>query len=195
MDDEVLVRRIHGATDVDEQSETRRDVEAVTVAVRRDRQTIDVLHHEIGELSVGRAAVEQLCNVRMAQRGEDLPLGDEAAVQLLGVWAVTQQLDRDLATELAVVALGEIDHAHAAATELAYDAIRAYAAVEQWLDGERRCRRRQPTLENAGGQIVCGQQAIDLASELGIVCAALTQPRTALSLIEIERVLEHFLDL
>src|SRR5262245_24602517 len=107
--------------------------------------------------------------MRMAQRREDLSLGDEAPVQFLGVGAVAQQLDRDLAPELPIVALGEIDDTHAAATELAHDAVRADAPVEQWLDGQRRCRRRQTPLEYPCGQIVCGEQSVDLGAELGVV--------------------------
>src|SRR5262245_18211703 len=98
--------------------------------------------------------------MRMAQRGEDLPLGDEAPVELLGVRAVAQQLDCDLPPELAIVALGEIHDTHAAATELAHDAVRADAPLEQWLRGERRCCRRHTPLEYPRGQIVCGQQRL-----------------------------------
>jgi hypothetical protein len=97
----------------------------------------------------------------MAQRGEDLSLGDEAAVQLVGVGAVAQELDRDLATELAVDALGEVHHTHAAATELAHDAVGANATVAQRLHDERRCRGGQSPLEDSGGRLVRGEQRLD----------------------------------
>src|SRR5215471_15157122 len=117
----------------------------MTVAVRRDRQTVDVLHHEIRELILGRTTVEKLRDIRMAQRREDLSLGDESPVELFGVWAVAQEFDRDLATELAIDAFGEIHHAHAATTELSHDAVRANASIAQRLRTER-CLRSQASL-------------------------------------------------
>src|SRR4029079_13397257 len=168
VDDEVLVRRVDGAADVDEQAQSRCDVEPVAIAVGSDRQTVDVLHHQIWKLPFRRAAVEQLRDVRMTQRGEDLPLSDEAPVELLGVGAVAQELDRDLAAVLAVDALGEVYDAHATTTKLAHDAVRADAPIAQRFLAERsrarlvarpwrvsqagaRARRRQPPFENPDG--------------------------------------------
>ena len=195
VDDEVLVRRIDCAADVDEQAQARRDVEPVAIAVRRDRQTVDVLHHEIRELSFGRTAVEQLRDVRMTQRGEDLPLGEEAPVELLGVGAVAQELDRDLAAELAVDALGEVHHAHAAATELAHDAVRADAPVAQRLRGERRCRggRRRSRIP-AGDSCAASSASTSARSSASCAQRSLSHAPRRVG-IEIERVLEDLLDL
>jgi hypothetical protein len=195
VDDEILMRGIDGAADVDEQAQARRDVEPVTIAVGGDRQTVDVLHHEIRKLPFSRAAVEQLRDVRMTERGEDLPLGDEAPMELLGIGAVAQELDRDLTAILAVNAFGEIHHAHAAATKFAHDAVRADAPIAERFLGERRRRRGQAPFENPNGRLVRGEERLDLGVQLGIAPAAVAQPRATQRGIEIERVLEDFLDL
>jgi len=58
----------------------------------------------------------------MVEGGENLPLGAQARGEALGARRVGgEQLDRHALPELAIVALGEHDDAHAAAAELAHD--------------------------------------------------------------------------
>ncbi len=76
----------------------------------------------------------------MVQRGQDLTLGEEARPQLLRVRASAQQLDRDEAPELPVVALGEVHDAHAAAAELPVHAVRADPPHGGWWGTDRRPR-------------------------------------------------------
>ena len=73
--------------------------------------------------------------------------------------------------------------------------VRTNASVEQRLDAECRCRRSQAALEYPRGQIVRGQQGFDLGAQLGVVRAAVAQPCAALVGVEVERMLEHVLDL
>ena len=54
----------------------------------------------------------------MIESGEDLPLGQKAAVDLLGIHAALDELESDLLLELAVGPLGQVDRAHAAAGQL-----------------------------------------------------------------------------
>ena len=69
----------------------------------------------------------------MLEGGEDLPLVAEAAQDLVGVHAALDDLERDALLELLVRALGQIDHAHAAAADLLDDAVRpdAHAGSER----------------------------------------------------------------
>ena len=96
-----------------------------SAAARRSSRSIgspvDVLHDEVGQAVVGRAAVEQARDVRVLERGEDLPLGAKRASMQLGVQPRRHDLDRHPLRELAVGALGQVDRAHAAAADLAFD--------------------------------------------------------------------------
>ena len=69
------------------------------------------------------AAVEQSCDVWMAEVGKDLHLIAEAFANRFAAEAGFDQLDRDLLAIVLVVALREIDGAHAAVTDLAQDLV------------------------------------------------------------------------
>ena len=201
MDDEVLVRVLDGGADVEEQPQPRVDPEPVRVAVGGDRLTVDVLHHEVRQLAVGHAAVEELRDVRMAQRREDLPLGDESPLDLPVVEAAADDFDRHPAAELPVVTLREVDDAHAAASELAQDLVRPDVAgrvgiVEWSIAGEQRCRERgQRTLERAGGTVVCREQFAHRGEEIAVTATGGRQPRGAMLRRLIEGRLEEIFDL
>jgi hypothetical protein len=128
MDDQVLVRVMHGAADVFEKSKTFADVELALIAVRGDRRAVNVLHDEKRDAPVCDAAVQQLSNAVMLERRENLSLGEKATMQVVGIGACAEQFDRDALLILSIVALGEVDDAHAATAKLAYDAVCADAA-------------------------------------------------------------------
>ena len=79
MDDQPLVREVDGAAYQPEQRDPLAEREAL-LAVRGDRDALDVLHDEVGH-AVLRAAVEQPRDVRVLEPGEDLPLETEALAQ------------------------------------------------------------------------------------------------------------------
>ena len=86
MDDEVLMRVVHRA-----RRHRGRDA-AAPRSSRRCRSQYVVIGTpstysitRYGQLPVGDAAVEQLRDVRVLQRREDLPLGDEAPVEIFGI--------------------------------------------------------------------------------------------------------------
>ena len=94
------------------------------VGVAIDRRALHVLHHEVGKALGRGAAVEEPRDVRMVQRGEDLPLVAEAADDQLRVHAAADHLDGDRVLEIAG-APGQIDRAHAAASDAALDHVGA----------------------------------------------------------------------
>ena len=81
----------------------------------------DVLHDEVREPVVRRPAIQQPGDVGVIEAGENLSLGAEATTDLVGVQAELDDLDGDAALELVVVAYGQVDGAHPAASELADD--------------------------------------------------------------------------
>ena len=94
-------------------------------AILVDRQTVDVLHHEIRQALAAGAAVEQPRDVRMLEPGEDLALVSKALQHGVAIHAALDEFDGGAHRELRIVALAKKDGAHAAATQLAHDAIRA----------------------------------------------------------------------
>src|SRR5690606_23986952 len=125
MDHKVAVRVVHRGAHVAEQCDALMYAQTMPITVGRDGLAIDVFHHEVRQLPVRDPAVEQLGNVGMFQRGENLALRAETPMQLFAVRAATQQLDRDPPAEMTVVSLSEVDDAHTSATQLPDHAVRA----------------------------------------------------------------------
>ncbi len=120
--DEPLVGVLHGLADVMEQPQTILDRGAPRVAVLGDRRSFHVLHGEEGAAVHGDAAVEKTRDVRMLQARQDLPLAQEARVDLVGVESALQDLDGGPLLELAVGALRVVDHPHPAPSDFAQQA-------------------------------------------------------------------------
>src|SRR5262245_35241506 len=117
----ILNRRADGA----KKPESPRNRQLEAIAILGDRQTVDVFHYEIRQSVFGGRAVEQLCDVGVAEVGEDLSLGSKSADQVYGIHSPTYQLHRYRAVVLSVCASCEIDDADAASSQLAFDAVRA----------------------------------------------------------------------
>src|SRR5204863_571663 len=91
-------------------------------AVLVNRNAVDELHRQERQTVRRTAAVNEPSDVRVLQRGEDLPLLAEALHERLAASAA-YELDRDALREL-VVADSEKDRSHSADAELPHDAIR-----------------------------------------------------------------------
>ncbi len=194
MQHQILVRVVHRCADALEQTQALGHSEPVPVAVFRDRETVDVLDDEIRKLSVGDTAIEQLRDVRVRQRREDLPLGQEAAMQLVSVSAAAQQLHRDAAAELAVVALGKVDDAHPSASDLPQHLIRADLPASLAIGQQRSCRGRRRLREYAVGPVVTCQQRFDFPAQHIVVPAELIEQRYPSGAVKLDDRLEHLLD-
>ena len=97
----------------------------MAIAVLGQRLPLDVLHDEVRTPVRRRAAVEQPRDVRMIERRDDLSLGPEAPDEILAVHAALHQLQRDPLAVRVVGAHGQKDRAHAAASDLLQDLVRA----------------------------------------------------------------------
>ena len=121
MDDGTAVRVGDRGAHLAKELQPPGDVERVLVAILVDRQPLDVLHDEVRQAVLGRAAVEQPRDVRVIEASEDLALVAEAAQHRLRIHAALDELDRDLFLVLAVGAPREIDRAHSAAADALQD--------------------------------------------------------------------------
>ncbi len=80
--DQLRVRVRDRLRDLEEQDQPRPRIERARAHVRVERDPLDILEREIRLSVIGHARVEDLGDVRMAQRGEDRPLALDPRRQL-----------------------------------------------------------------------------------------------------------------
>ncbi len=85
VNDPLLVRVLNGLADGDKQFEALPHSQPVVVAVRRDGDAVDQLHHKIGPTGGCRARIENPGDVGMVHEGQRLPFGLEAVDHVMGV--------------------------------------------------------------------------------------------------------------
>jgi hypothetical protein len=78
VNDAFLVDVLDGLANGDEEFEALTDGEAMIVAVARDGDAFDQLHHEVGAAGDGGAGVKDASDVGMVHQGEGLALGGKA---------------------------------------------------------------------------------------------------------------------
>src|SRR5436853_635921 len=128
MHDEVAVGMFHGRAHVEKQTQALLDREVVDLTILRDPGALDVLHDDVRKAFLGRTAVEQTGDVWMMKIGQCLALAAEALEYELRVHSGGDELDGDINGVLLVVALGEINGAHAAASQLTHNPVRTGTA-------------------------------------------------------------------
>src|SRR5262249_34619667 len=147
----------------------------------RDRDAVDVLHHEVRHTAFGGAAVEEARDVRVPKRGEDLPFVAEAAEHVLAEDALPHELERGLHPELRIRAADEEDRPHAAVADLAHELPRADAAsLERLRDAAEepyvRDARLRGRLQEAVVLPVQGEELADLGAKRLVVAARQEEP-------------------
>src|SRR5215472_9725582 len=90
----------------------------MAVTVIRNRQAFHQFHHQVGSPARDGAAVEQMCDIRMIEAGEDLPFIPEALNQEPGIVACTEQFDGNLLAVLIIGAERAIHFTHSADSDL-----------------------------------------------------------------------------
>jgi hypothetical protein len=181
VDHEVSMGVLHRLADADEHREPLLDPQPARVAVVVQGHPVHVLHGEPGLALRRDPAVEQPGDVGVIQAGEDLPFGEEAAEDLVGVHAALDQLEGDPLLELPVGALGEIDDPHPAAPQLADRAIRPdpllHPLVLQLEHGPG--DERGGALEEPLRRSPC-QHRLDFGPQIGVTGAHLIEERQPL---------------
>ena len=192
--DQVLVRKMHGGTQLLEQAQALRQRRPVRVQPLRQQHAADVLHDQVRLALVGGAAVEQARDVRMHEAGQQLAFAAQA-FQSGGRGEAADQLDRDAAFVFGIGALGEEHAAHAAATQFAQDAVVADAPPEPRRSVVEMFRR---ALRDARGQrivrlrIGC-KQAFEFGAQFRVRRAFVIQESRARLGRQRDRGVEQFL--
>ena len=143
-------------------------------AIVVDRLAVDVLHHQVGLAQRRGAAVEQAGDVGMFQLGQNPAFDQKALDQLRTQPGRTHQLHGRALLELAVNALGEIDHAHAAFAEPACQPVRADVLAEVLvLVPASILRNRSGSAEETGRAPVGVDQQLDFVAQCPVAGADL----------------------
>ena len=124
MHGQLAVRIRDRAGHLREQAQPRFHVEVLLAAVHVDVLAFDVLDGEIGLPARSDACIVQMGNVWMGQRRENLALARHALREPGALPRAVRKLQRHWPFDEAVSALGQPDHPHAAAAQLAQEPIR-----------------------------------------------------------------------
>jgi len=191
MDHQTLMRELHRPADFLDQAQAVGERQIACAAEFIDRLALDVFHDEIG-LAVSRAAaVEQSCDVRMAEIGEDLPLAPYALGRI-ACRNAAQQLDRDVTMKTVVGALGEEHGAHAAAADFLDQLVRAEAALDLARGSRARGSVAYLTRDADARAAVGVEQRLRLAAQVG-VRSGRSEPRVVLVGRSFQQAFEQFL--
>ena len=181
MHDKASMRVGQGGEQVADQLQARADVELVFIAIPGQHDALDVLHDQVRSSIRGRSRIDQGGDVGVMQAGEDAAFPGETLqrgrVQPLAV----QQLDRHPLLEIAQLALGQVDRAHAALAEQAQQ-----AEAGHFLADQRGCCAADvltDRIDGAGKRIgaiaIEFEQAFDASRGLRLAVAQFRQPRAA----------------
>ena len=193
MHDEVLMRVMHRATELLEKAQARRQRRHFFCPPNTERQAFDIFHHEERLAFGGGAAIEQARDIRMYQTGQNLAFAAQA-LECVGGWKTTDQLDRDLALIFAIRAFGQIHATHAAVADFADDAIVADAPAEPRCGCvEMRCGGGGDTRsERIAGFVVAREQGVEFVAQGEIVAACNGRKTSALFRRQRDRGFEQF---
>jgi hypothetical protein len=125
MQHQLRMRELDRTEHLQEQAQAFANRQAFVVAVRRERFAVDVLHREIGLTGGAHAGVVESRDIWMRQRRQDVALALEALGELGLARPLKRQFQRHFALQLPVPTFGEPDRAHAAAADLADQAVGA----------------------------------------------------------------------
>ncbi len=146
------------------------------IAVFIDRLAFDKLHDEVRQSVISRAAIKQSRNIRVMERGENLPFVSESPHNEFSIHPALDHLERDLFAVL-VGAFGQVNRAHPAAPDFAHNLVMTEAAA---------CHRRlicqqvaefveRRSFDKIGRLIERGNQRFNLTAQTVITGTGLRQ--------------------
>ena len=115
MDDQVTVRMRDPRAHQQKQIYPRAQVEWRCILI--DRDTLHMLHHQVGSSVLGMSRIQQPCDGRMAQIGKELALSEETLAPRGPVRIGAKQFDGDFLLDFTVPPLRQVDRTHAARPE------------------------------------------------------------------------------
>ena len=172
VDHQVLVGDLNRGANLAKELQPFRYRQLLLVAVLVDRLSLDVLHDQEQPSVLGRAAVVELGDVWMVDRGQDLPLVAEPADEVGARRGAPEELDGHGSPELVVLPLGQIDRPHPPMGNLPNQPIgtdeHPFVRVDRLVGVERKPSRR-PRVEKPAGFGLILEEALHFRSKLPVV--------------------------
>ena len=190
MNHALLVRVVHGLAHLNEQAQPRTDVEPQVKGEFRDRPALDVLHGEEGLWTVvglGSTRLVDLGDPRMVHQAENLSLPLEAPREVFRDQSRADQLQGD--RPFRIVLTGEVDLAHPALGQQAFDAVPADPR-----SGDLYERFPGRLLEEIIGPCVLGEERLHLRLQCKVAAARFGQKGLPLCGEAVERLSEKLPD-
>jgi len=199
MDDQVLVGVLHRSADLPKELQPRCDRKTTLIGVFIDGSAFDQLHNEVRNAIVCGPSIEQACDIRVIERGENLTLVTEALNDRCGIETASHKLDSDFLLVNPIDASGPVHFTHSAVTNFFQDLIHANAGSDSAGTSWRvrgRCslfRAERRLIEKAGGRfLVMAQQCLDFAQYFAIVLARLRDVFRLRARLECNRAIKYF---
>ena len=95
VNDEILMCKRNRRADFAEKIQTFFEIEIFCVGKFYDRFAFDIFHHEKRQIIVGRAAVNKMRDVRMFERGENLPFVVKTLQNRVRIHSAFDEFERD----------------------------------------------------------------------------------------------------
>ncbi len=198
MNDQILMRIGDRRADLAEELQALGRGQRIRIAIGVDRFALHVLHDEVGQSVVGRAAIDQARDVRMIELRQDLSFIAKPAEDVFGIESSPNELDRDFLAIFVVRSRRQINRAQTAPANFADDLVSAELPANQrllhivWKQVAR--DRASRLLDEAAGLFVRLEEGFYFAAERFIAATFLLEKSRALVRIEVDRRLEQFLD-
>ena len=189
MHDQIGVRQRDRVQDVEKEPKPLFDAQSQRVAMAVDRLPLDVLEQQIRRTARRHAGVNQMCDVRMRQPGEDVPFAAKPLLAGVAEERGVEQLDRRLAFESSVAAPGEPDGAHAPLTDRRHHGVAAEGLSDERGNGGS--KRRVVFEEALFGQAVrFREQQLEVCGERRIREVQRREPRGPIVARHLQRLVE-----
>src|SRR5215475_7987546 len=107
MDDQVTMCVCHTFTYVQKEPELIRQIHSLGMDI--NGYAINVFHNKVWSAIDGVSGIDQACNRRMVERGQQLAFLQKTVMPGRPVHIGTQDLDGNMLLNLAITALGQID--------------------------------------------------------------------------------------
>ena len=130
MHEQVLMRVGNRAHQLHHQTQAITSIGLTRVAPVVNRSSVDILHHDVGHTGSRLAAVDQMCNVGVIERGQCPPFAAQPCQQDITCHA-TNHFDRSQLHKALLGPVRQPDAAHAALTQRSFERPCAHAVARR----------------------------------------------------------------
>src|SRR5580698_2134804 len=199
MNDQMLMGKLHGRGNLQENSQPFGNRELEMVAVLGDRPPLDQFHRNVWDSILCCAAIEQSRDIWMFETGQNLALVLESSDDRVGILTCADNFQRHLLAILIVGTKGAIDFTHASRPDLLHDPISADTSSDPRVvfDGNESCsgfRKGGFAEKLRAGLLLTPKQELNLAAERIVANALSIEIGSALMRRQFQRRGENFLD-